>query len=106
MTNVICEVCHRPAILDGRFCGYCGSKFLNDNEALDIDVVEDSYFEKVVNYISRLRSRYGKSLTQSDEELARLYISENPIELQGKDLLTSVKRFLSVQHLECSSTRI
>ena len=37
-------------------------------------------------------------MTQSDEELARLYISENPIELQGKDLLTSVKRFLPVQH--------
>ena len=53
------------------------------------------YLEKVVDYISRLRSRYGKNLTQSNDELAQLYVSENPKELQGRELLSSVKQFLS-----------
>jgi len=30
MKNVICEKCRKPVALSDRFCGHCGSKFLND----------------------------------------------------------------------------
>ena len=32
MKNIICEKCRKPVALSDKFCGNCGSKFLNDFE--------------------------------------------------------------------------
>ena len=70
MAKYICEKCHKPVALSDKFCGYCGSEFINDEG----NMVSSEFLQKVSN-LAKSKLLWD-SLKEVEIEFSRQYTKD------------------------------